>query len=79
MAVEAVALAPDGSWLATGSWDGTVRIWDVATGQTRAPMRLDNSVKAAAWLSAGALVVGGPAGLYVFDFLTYANPGTAGH
>ena len=34
--VKAVAVAPDGSWLASGSWDGTVRIWDVATGQERA-------------------------------------------
>jgi WD40 repeat protein len=34
--VNAVAIAPDGSWLATGSNDGTVRIWDAATGQERA-------------------------------------------
>ncbi len=34
--VLAVAVAPDGSWLASGSYDGTVRIWDLATGRERA-------------------------------------------
>ena len=33
--VFALAVAPDGSWLATGSYDGTVRILDAATGQVR--------------------------------------------
>jgi WD40 repeat protein len=31
-----VAVALDGSWLATGSDGGTARIWDRATGQCRA-------------------------------------------
>ncbi|MFJ4931605.1 WD40 repeat domain-containing protein, partial [Streptomyces sp. NPDC088736] len=34
----AVAFAPDGTWLATGSNDGRVRIWDAATGQTTATL-----------------------------------------
>jgi WD40 repeat protein len=34
--VSAVAVAPDGSWLATGGTDGEVRTWDAATGQVRA-------------------------------------------
>jgi WD40 repeat protein len=30
--VNAVALEPEGKWLASGSWDGTIKIWDTATG-----------------------------------------------
>jgi len=33
--VNALAVAPDGSWLASTSWDETVRIWDPHTGQGR--------------------------------------------
>ena len=34
----AVAIAPDGTWLATASDDGTARIWDAATGAARATL-----------------------------------------
>jgi hypothetical protein len=34
--VHAVAIAPDGSWLATAGDDGTVRIWDPVTGNPTA-------------------------------------------
>jgi len=68
--VYAVAVAPDGNWLASSSDDRTVRVWDVDSGKTQALMRVDNSVSASVWINTGVLAVGGPAGLYLFDFLS---------
>jgi WD40 repeat protein len=31
--VSSVAFTPDGRTILTGSWDGTVKLWDVETGQ----------------------------------------------
>jgi hypothetical protein len=60
--VSAVAVAPDGTWLASGSSDGAVRIWDVATGQARTTLKMKRgrSVTAVAvapdgtWLASGS-------------------------
>jgi WD40 repeat protein len=34
--VNAVAIAPDGTWLATGGGDAAMRIWDAASSEQRA-------------------------------------------
>jgi WD40 repeat protein len=38
-AVEALVVAPDGSWLASASTDGTVRIWDLAVARCSMSLR----------------------------------------
>ena len=32
-AIYSVAFAPNGRWVLTGGWDGTARVWDIATGR----------------------------------------------
>ncbi len=69
----ALAMAPGGILLAVGDEDGTVRVWDTASWQLRAQLRVDDAIHACAWLGTSGLAVGGPSGLYVFDYVDDAS------
>src|SRR5262249_475765 len=56
-----VAYSPDSRWIASGSWDGSVRLWDAATGEpVSPPLRVGSIVRALAFSPDGTwLVTGG--------------------
>jgi platelet-activating factor acetylhydrolase IB subunit alpha len=70
-----VAIAPDGSWLATASDDGTARTW-AADGTPRAvtAIRIDGQASDCSWFASGTdLCIAGQLGLYRFSL--QAPPG----
>jgi WD40 repeat protein len=70
LAVHSVAVSSDGNWLASGGADRTIRVWETGRWKARAMMRVENAIHACTWLNDGSLACGGPAGLYLFDFLS---------
>jgi WD40 repeat protein len=44
-----IAFSPNGQWLATGSWQGVVQVWAVATGQLAAHWTQEDAVTALAF------------------------------
>ena len=68
--VSAVAIAPDGTWLATGGGDGTVRIWaaDGSSSSSATAIRVNGDVSGCAWFPGSTdLCITGNRGLYRFS------------
>ncbi|MEU4692224.1 NB-ARC domain-containing protein [Actinoplanes sp. NPDC023714] len=68
-ALTALALSPDGRWLAVTGLDGTVRVRDAETGEVVALTRIEPEALCCTWHPGGErLLVGGYHGLYCFRF-----------
>jgi eukaryotic-like serine/threonine-protein kinase len=54
-----VAYSPDGQWIASGSWDKTIRVWDAFTGESCAILPQPGFVRAMAFSPDSAWLVSG--------------------
>jgi len=72
--VRAIGISRDGTLLATGGTDGTVRLWTLSAGDAGIElvtmMRVEGPVASCAWLGARGLAVAGMHGVYLFDLTT---------
>jgi WD40 repeat protein len=68
-----VAFSPDGEWIASGSWDRTVALWDAATGERCGVLRHPGAVRALAFSPDSSWLVSAADGeerLHVWDVAT---------
>ncbi|MBA0833423.1 hypothetical protein Goarm_005872 [Gossypium armourianum] len=68
-AVLSISVEPSGQWIASGSKDGTVRIWEVETGRCLRVWEIGEAVQLVAWNPLPELPVLAASVVYVF----YAN------
>ncbi|WP_230195859.1 WD40 repeat domain-containing protein [Streptomyces coriariae] len=67
--VYAVAISPDGTWLATSGVDRTVRIWNPLSEDLATTMRTEGGLRALDWTpTSRGLATAGDFGLYLYDF-----------
>src|SRR4051794_13582589 len=57
--VSSVAFTPDGRTLASGSYDNTIKLWDVRTGKERATLKHLDGVSAVTFAADGKTLASG--------------------
>jgi len=57
--ISSLAFSPDGTWIASGSWDKSIRIWDTATGNQISKLQTESSVFSVAISPSGTQIAAG--------------------